>query len=62
MDEDIFNTQKPKIELISRNKVKFKQPFTDKSKVMNSPFYRGTAPCNKLSPELQETSRCLKMT
>ena len=40
-DKEIINHQKPKIELRSKNKVKFKCPFTDKTKVQNSPLYRG---------------------
>ena len=54
IDKQSLNTQRPKMELRSRNKVKFKQMFTDKSKVMNSPFYRGIFLWNKLSPEIQK--------
>ena len=52
-DNDILNLQQPKIELRSRNKVKFKQPFTDKTKVQNSPFYRGIYLWNQLSHDIQ---------
>ena len=37
-DTEILNHQKPKIELRSKNKVKFKQIFTDKTEVQNSPL------------------------
>ena len=40
-NKDSPTIQRPKIELRSRNKVKFKQVFTDKTKVLNSPLYRG---------------------
>ena len=45
--------QRPKIELRSRNKVKFKQAFTDKTKVLNSPFYRGMYLWNQLPAYVQ---------
>ena len=40
-NKDSLTIQRPKIELRSRNKVKFKQVLTDKTKVLNSPLYRG---------------------
>ena len=46
-------TQRPKIELRSRNKVKFKYKFTNIVKVQNSPFYRGIFLWDQLSEELQ---------
>ena len=52
-DNDILNLQRPKIELRSRNKIKFKQPFTDKTKVQNSPLYRGIHLWNQLSHDIQ---------
>ena len=45
--------QRPKIELRSKNKVKFKQNFTDKTKVLNSTFYRGIHLWNQLPVEVQ---------
>ena len=54
IDKESLNTQRPKMELRSRNKVKLKHMFTDKSKVMNSPFYQGIFLWNKLSPEIQK--------
>ena len=55
IDKESLNGQRPKMELRSRNKVKFKQIFTDKSKVMNSPFNRGILLWNKLSSEIQKS-------
>ena len=55
IDKENLNSQRPKMELRSRNKVKFKQIFTDKSKVMNSPFNRGFLLWNKLSSEIQKS-------
>ena len=48
-----IETQRPKIELRSRNKVKFKNKFTNISKVQNSPFYRGEFLWNQLPDDLQ---------
>ena len=45
--------QRPKIELRSRNKVKFKYKFTNKTKVLNSPYYRGDFLWNQLPEDLQ---------
>ena len=45
--------QRPKIELRSKNKVKFKFKFTNITKVQNSPFYRGTFLWDQLPNELQ---------
>ena len=55
IDKESLNSQRPKMELKSRNKVKFKQIFTNKSKVMNSPFNRGILLWNKLSSEIQKS-------
>ena len=48
-----IETQRPKIELRSRNKVKFKNKFTKISKVQNSPYYRGEFLWNQLPDDLQ---------
>ena len=53
VSKDSLSIQRPKIELRSRNKVKFKQVFTDKSKVLNSPFYRGLYYWNQLPTDVQ---------
>ena len=45
--------QRPKIELRSRNKVKFKYKFTTNTKVQNSPYYRGEFLWNQLPIDLQ---------
>ena len=52
-DMEILNLPKPKIELRSKNKVKFKQIFTDKTKVQNSPLNRGIFLWNQLPSETQ---------
>ena len=44
------------MELRSRNKVKFKYAFTDKTKVQNSPMYRGVFLWNQLSSDLQHSN------
>ena len=36
-----LENQRPKIQLRSRGKIKFKVPYTTLTKVQNSPFYRG---------------------
>ena len=48
-----IETQRPKIELRSRNKVKFKYNFTNIAKVQNSPYYRGEFLWNQLPDQLQ---------
>ena len=53
IDKDSISIQRPKIELRSRNKVKFKYAFTDKSKVTNSPLYRGIALWDQLPCTVQ---------
>ena len=55
-DTKNIEIQRPKIELRSRNKVKFKYKFTNKTKVLNSPYYRGEFLWSQLSPELQSES------
>ena len=45
--------QRPKIELRSKNKVKFKNKFTNITKVQNSPFYRGVFLWDQLPIDLQ---------
>ena len=55
-DPQFLNVQKPKMELRSRNKVKFKYAFTDKTKVQNSPMYRGVFLWNQLSSDLQHSN------
>ena len=50
---DILNHHKPKIELRSKNKVKFKYAFTDKTKVQKSPLYRGIFLWDQLSFDIQ---------
>ena len=54
IDEEFLNTERPKIELRSKTKVKFNQVFTDKAKVMNSPLYRGISLWNKLTSNVQK--------
>ena len=56
VSKDSLSIQRPKIELRSRNKVKFKQVFTDKSKVLNSPFYRGLYYWNQLPTDVQTSA------
>ena len=41
-----IEVQRPKIELRSRDKVKFKNKFTNIGKVQNSPYYSGEFPWN----------------
>ena len=53
INQDFLVVQRPKIELRSRNKVKFKQAFTDKTKVINSPLYRGIHLWNQLPSATQ---------
>ena len=50
---DNLDIQRPKMELRSRNKVKFKNHFTGITKVQNSPFYRGIFLWNQLPHILQ---------
>ena len=45
--------QRPKIELRSKNKVKFKNKFTKITKVLNSPLYRGVFLWDQLPADLQ---------
>ena len=45
--------QRPKIELRSKNKVKFKNKFTNITKVQNSPLYRGIFLWDQLPMDLQ---------
>ena len=45
--------QRPKIELRSKSKVKFKYKFTNITKVQNSPFYRGAFLWDQLPTDLQ---------
>ena len=52
-DMDILNHHKPKIELRSKSKVKFKYAFTDKTKVQKSPLYRGIFLWDQLSFDIQ---------
>ena len=42
------------MELRSKNKVKFKQNFTDTTKVLNSPFYRRMYLWNQLPAHIQQ--------
>ena len=53
-NKDSLLLQRPKMELRSKNKVKFKQNFTDKTKVLNSPFYRGMYLWNQLPAHIQQ--------
>ena len=48
-----LQTQRPKIELRSKNKVKFKNKFTNITKVQNSPYYRGIFLWDQLPVDLQ---------
>ena len=48
-----IDPQKPKIELRSKNKVILKSKFTSKTKVQNSPLYRGIF----LSDQLPDTTQ-----
>ena len=48
-----LNTDRPERILRSRNKVKFKEKFTRKTAVLNSPLYRGFALWNMLHEEVQ---------
>ena len=48
-----LDPQRPKIELRSKNKVKLKSVFTVKTKVQNSPLYRGILLWNKLPDTIQ---------
>ena len=48
-----IDPQRPKIELRSKNKVKLKTSFTSKTKVQNSPLYRGLALWRQLPEETQ---------
>ena len=50
-----LDLQKPKIELRSKNKVKLKCIFTTKTKVQNSPLYRGALLWDRLPVEVQNT-------
>ena len=63
MRQGFSKDKKKKIELRSRNKVKFKQNFTDKTKVLNSPFYRGMYLWNQLPACVQniEEISCFKV-
>ena len=54
-----IEVQRPKIELRSRNKVKFKNKFTNIGKVQNSPYYRGEFLWNQLPSDLQTESDLL---
>ena len=49
--------QRPKIELRSKNKVKFKYKFTNKTKVQNSPYYRGEFLWSQLPDDLQSEEK-----
>ena len=53
IDNDLLKGQKPKIELRSKNKVKFKHTFTNKTKVQNSPLYRGIFLWDQVPSEIQ---------
>ena len=53
-NKDSLLLQRPKMELRSKNKVKFKQNFTDKTKVLNSPFYREMYLWNQLPAHIQQ--------
>ena len=55
LNKDSLMPQRPKIDLRSKNKVKFKQIFTDKTKVQNSPYYRGLYLWNQLPVDVQNT-------
>ena len=59
-----ITVHRPKIELRSRNKVKFKYTFTDKTKVMNSPLYRGIHLWDQLPSPIQhmENLNCFKVS
>ena len=48
-----LETQRPKIELRSKNKVKFKHIYTNIVKVQNSPLYRGIFLWDQLPVEIQ---------
>ena len=50
---EYLDLQRPKIELCSRNKAKFKNKFTNITKVQNSPFYRGIFQWDQLPMDLQ---------
>ena len=58
LDIETLNLQRPKMELRSKNNVKFKQTFTDKTKVQNSPLSRGILLWNQL-PALAQKSENL---
>ena len=45
------------MELRSKNKVKFKQHFTDKTKVQNSPLFRGIFLWNQLLADVQNMDK-----
>ena len=49
--------QRPKMELRSRNKVKFKNKFTTITKVQNSPLYRGIFLWDQLPVDLQSEAK-----
>ena len=49
-----LDLQRPKIELRSKNKVKFKNKFTNITKVQNSPLYRGVFLWDQLPETLQK--------
>ena len=46
--------ERPDMVLRSSTKVKFKEKFTCKATIMNSPLYRGFALWNELSEEVQK--------
>ena len=53
LDIDTLQLQRRKVELRSKNKVKFKQNFTNKTKVQNSPLFRGILLWNQLPADVQ---------
>ena len=55
-----IDPQKTKIELRSKNKVKLKCNFTTKTKVQNSPLYRGILLCNRLLEETQKSKTLIE--
>ena len=55
-DTENMDNYRPNINLRNRNKLKFKQPFTSLTKVLNSPFYRGVKLWDMLNEETQRAT------
>ena len=55
-----LESQRPKIQLKNRGKIKFKVPYTTLTKVQNSPYYRGAKLWERLPEGVQKATTKVK--